>query len=148
MKNVTAFAVLSGALLVCATPAWATTVSDGAAGNPGLAAGAGAPPVLSSKATARRVIVRAKRSRAGSDEPALRSSSALVMDESTADVLFSKHADLATPIASITKLMTALVVLEASSRWMKRSRSRATTRASARARCRASRSARSSAVAI
>ena len=113
MKNVTAFAVLSSALLLCAAPAWATAVNDEATGNPGIAAGAGAPPTLSSKAVARRVVVRAKRLRTGSDEPSLRSSSALVMDESTADVLFSKHADVATPIASITKLMTALVVLEA-----------------------------------
>jgi D-alanyl-D-alanine endopeptidase (penicillin-binding protein 7) len=34
------------------------------------------------------------------------------MDEQTADVLLAKKADTAMPIASITKLMTALVVLE------------------------------------
>jgi D-alanyl-D-alanine endopeptidase (penicillin-binding protein 7) len=43
----------------------------------------------------------------------LQSSVALVMDDKTSDVIFSKHSDVALPIASITKLMTALVVLEA-----------------------------------
>ncbi len=47
------------------------------------------------------------------DKLDLKSSSALVFDENTADVLFSKHPDVALPIASITKLMTSLVVLEA-----------------------------------
>ena len=45
--------------------------------------------------------------------PALRSSAALVVDERDSSVLFAKHADVASPIASITKLMTALVVLDA-----------------------------------
>jgi serine-type D-Ala-D-Ala endopeptidase (penicillin-binding protein 7) len=47
------------------------------------------------------------------DEPALRSSAALVLDETNSSVLYSKHADVAMPIASITKLMTALVIIEA-----------------------------------
>ncbi len=46
-------------------------------------------------------------------DPALRSSAALVLDETNAAVLYSRHADEAMPIASITKLMTALVVTEA-----------------------------------
>jgi serine-type D-Ala-D-Ala endopeptidase (penicillin-binding protein 7) len=41
------------------------------------------------------------------------STSLLVMDEATSDILLSKNADVALPIASITKLMTAMVVLEA-----------------------------------
>jgi D-alanyl-D-alanine endopeptidase (penicillin-binding protein 7) len=45
--------------------------------------------------------------------PQLKSNSVLVLDEETSDVLYSRKADVATPIASITKLMTALVVLEA-----------------------------------
>jgi D-alanyl-D-alanine endopeptidase (penicillin-binding protein 7) len=48
-----------------------------------------------------------------SGEPRLRSDEALVVDEPSASVLLAKHADLAHPIASITKLMTAIVVLEA-----------------------------------
>lgn len=45
--------------------------------------------------------------------PALKSASVLVVDETTASVLLAQRADIAAPIASITKLMTALVVLEA-----------------------------------
>jgi serine-type D-Ala-D-Ala endopeptidase (penicillin-binding protein 7) len=45
--------------------------------------------------------------------PALRSSAALVLDTTHSSVLYSRHSDVAMPIASITKLMTALVVSEA-----------------------------------
>jgi serine-type D-Ala-D-Ala endopeptidase (penicillin-binding protein 7) len=41
------------------------------------------------------------------------SSSVLVVDQSDSSVLYSRHSDVAAPIASITKLMTALVVLDA-----------------------------------
>src|SRR6516165_5547575 len=47
------------------------------------------------------------------NDPALRSSAALVVDLSNSAVLYSRHSDVALPIASITKLMTALVVMEA-----------------------------------
>jgi len=43
----------------------------------------------------------------------LGSSAALVMDEKSGEVLFGKNADSIVPIASITKLMTAMVVLDA-----------------------------------
>ncbi|MFM2406996.1 MAG: hypothetical protein RL223_4876 [Pseudomonadota bacterium] len=43
----------------------------------------------------------------------LRSSVALVIDQDTNEVLFAKNANAVLPIASITKLMTALVVTEA-----------------------------------
>ncbi|MGB6308464.1 MAG: D-alanyl-D-alanine endopeptidase [Steroidobacteraceae bacterium] len=46
-------------------------------------------------------------------DPKLKSSSVLIIDQSDATVLYSRHADVAMPIASITKLMTALVVLDA-----------------------------------
>jgi len=42
----------------------------------------------------------------------LRSSSALVLDADTGEVVIDKNADTVTPIASITKLMTAMVVLD------------------------------------
>ncbi len=45
--------------------------------------------------------------------PALRSSAALVFDTTHSSVLYSRNSDVAMPIASITKLMTALVVSEA-----------------------------------
>jgi D-alanyl-D-alanine endopeptidase (penicillin-binding protein 7) len=48
------------------------------------------------------------------DDPLeLKSSVAFVMDDATSEVLVSKNADAVLPIASITKLMTAMVVLDA-----------------------------------
>ena len=47
------------------------------------------------------------------DALSLKSSVALVMDQDTNEVLFSKNSSAVLPIASITKLMTALVVVEA-----------------------------------
>ena len=46
-------------------------------------------------------------------EPVLSSSAALVLDTTHSAVLYSRHSDVAMPIASITKLMTALVVMDA-----------------------------------
>jgi serine-type D-Ala-D-Ala endopeptidase (penicillin-binding protein 7) len=46
-------------------------------------------------------------------EPALRSSAALVLDTTHSSVLYSRRSSVALPIASITKLMTALVVIDA-----------------------------------
>lgn len=43
----------------------------------------------------------------------LKSNVALVVDQNTAEVLFEKNAHIPLPMASITKLMTSLVVLEA-----------------------------------
>jgi D-alanyl-D-alanine endopeptidase (penicillin-binding protein 7) len=48
-----------------------------------------------------------------SDELALRSSVALVMDQDTREVLLRKNDSAVLPIASITKLMTGMVVTEA-----------------------------------
>ncbi len=56
--------------------------------------------------------VRVKLERA-SKEPALRSSAALVLDATGSAVLYARRSDVAMPIASITKLMTALVVMDA-----------------------------------
>ena len=47
------------------------------------------------------------------DDLNLKSSVALVIDQETNEVLFSKNPSAVLPIASITKLMTALVVMEA-----------------------------------
>jgi D-alanyl-D-alanine endopeptidase (penicillin-binding protein 7) len=46
--------------------------------------------------------------------PNVQSTGVLVFDPQTGQTLFSKNADQAAPIASITKLMTAMVVLDAS----------------------------------
>jgi serine-type D-Ala-D-Ala endopeptidase (penicillin-binding protein 7) len=44
--------------------------------------------------------------------PEIRSAAAMVVDATTGDVLFQRDARLVTPIASVTKLMTALVVVD------------------------------------
>ena len=49
---------------------------------------------------------------AGGDALALKSSVALVIDQDTNEVLFSKNPSVVLPIASITKLMTGLVISE------------------------------------
>jgi D-alanyl-D-alanine endopeptidase (penicillin-binding protein 7) len=63
-------------------------------------------------ATAQRAHLRYS-SRPTLTDPALRSSAALVLDLSNSSVLYSRHPEIALPIASITKLMTALVVMDA-----------------------------------
>jgi D-alanyl-D-alanine endopeptidase (penicillin-binding protein 7) len=50
---------------------------------------------------------------AASDELALKSSVALVIDQDTREVLFSKNDQAVLPIASLTKLMTGLIISEA-----------------------------------
>lgn len=47
------------------------------------------------------------------DNPGLQSSSALVINQQTGEVIYEKNADSVTPIASVSKLMTAMVVLDA-----------------------------------
>ncbi|MFX6230444.1 hypothetical protein ABTF44_20840, partial [Acinetobacter baumannii] len=47
------------------------------------------------------------------DPVGLRSNVALVIDQASSQVLFEKNSSVALPIASVTKLMTALVVVEA-----------------------------------
>jgi serine-type D-Ala-D-Ala endopeptidase (penicillin-binding protein 7) len=72
------------------------------------------------KLAAARVVVPAKPSfgeiaglHAGHDALELKSSVALVVDQDTHEVLFSKNEQAVLPIASLTKLMTGLVVSEA-----------------------------------
>lgn len=48
-----------------------------------------------------------------SSAPKLRSNIALILDEKSLQPLYTKNADMVAPIASITKLMTAMVVLDA-----------------------------------
>ncbi len=79
--------------------------------------------VRMAKRSTRKVVVRAPQRppslghltglQATQDALDLKSSVALVIDQDTDEVLFSKNASAVLPIASITKLMTALVVTEA-----------------------------------
>ena len=82
-----------------------------------------AAPVRTTKAVAPRSAVRVVPAKASfgalsglhgtADALDLKSSVALVMDQDTHEILFSKNMQAVLPIASITKLMTALVVTEA-----------------------------------
>jgi serine-type D-Ala-D-Ala endopeptidase (penicillin-binding protein 7) len=78
----------------------------------GLALVTSLAQAAASTGSAQRTPVRYT-TRASNAEPVLRSSAALVLDISNSSVLYSLHSNVALPIASITKLMTALVVLEA-----------------------------------
>lgn len=66
------------------------------------------------KAPAKPATARpaSKKPPAKKNEPDVRSNSVLVLDAESSAVLFSRKPKVAAPIASITKLMTALVVLE------------------------------------
>jgi D-alanyl-D-alanine endopeptidase (penicillin-binding protein 7) len=70
-----------------------------------------ASPVAAADGLVRTHLKYANRS--GLASPGLRSGAALVLDTTHSSVLYSLHAEVAMPIASITKLMTALVVMDA-----------------------------------
>jgi len=70
-----------------------------------------AAPAADKAARARASVAAAEFTKDG--EPNVKSSGALVYDPTTGAILFAKNADQAAPIASITKLMTAMVVLDA-----------------------------------
>jgi len=67
----------------------------------------------SGKASRTSHSTRAHVTRTSLDGPELRSSSALVLDVTHSSVLYSRNPDTPLPIASITKLVTALVVADA-----------------------------------
>ena len=107
-----------------ATPADAKAVNEAHAAKPARASKAPKavkPQRVVKRAPRKVVVVPATQSfgqlhglHSGGDELALKSSVALVVDQDTNEVLFSKNPGAVLPIASITKLMTALVVTEAS----------------------------------
>ena len=57
--------------------------------------------------------VRKAKSAPATSAPALKSSAALVIDQEAGSTLYGKNVDEVVPIASITKLMTAMVVMDA-----------------------------------
>jgi D-alanyl-D-alanine endopeptidase (penicillin-binding protein 7) len=62
---------------------------------------------------ATRPVQGASQASPAGNAPAVRSAAALVIDRATGSVIYERRADAAAPIASITKLMTALVIVEA-----------------------------------
>jgi D-alanyl-D-alanine endopeptidase (penicillin-binding protein 7) len=109
------------AAFVCCVLATPVMAANGSQARPAIKAkshSASGSSAITSRRKARAIPVRAsdgqRQGLHGADDPlALRSSVALVMDQDTDEVLFSKNAEAVLPIASITKLMTALVVLGA-----------------------------------
>lgn len=71
--------------------------------------------LASTTATARSASARHSTSASSRATAALKlkSSSVLILDQNDRSVLYSRNSDVAAPIASITKLMTSLVVLDA-----------------------------------
>ena len=106
-----------GLLALTAPPADAGSKARGSVAAPSASK---ASPVKRSRAIRVRKIVPARPSMGqliglhASDDPLdLKSGVALVLDEDTNEVLLAKNTQTVLPIASITKLMTALVVTEA-----------------------------------
>jgi D-alanyl-D-alanine endopeptidase (penicillin-binding protein 7) len=100
--RVAAIAVVIGSIVVASTDGVAAAAAGGnapAAGGPQPGQGAGAPKSGGSRSIG----------------PALRSNVALVIDTAKGETLYAKHSDQVAPVASITKLMTAMVVLDAQS---------------------------------
>lgn len=72
--------------------------------------------VAADKPAAKAKVTKASNATAITDAdgmPLLKSAGALVLDPVTGNTLYAKNADEVTPIASITKVMTAMVVLDA-----------------------------------
>jgi len=71
------------------------------------------------KSSSRRLTQRIRYSKPvidsydGSSPPKLASAKALVINQQTGEVLYAKNTNIPTPIASVTKLMTAMVMLDA-----------------------------------
>lgn len=118
------------ALIVAFCLPMAAKAAESAPANAKKKAAAVKPRTVAKKAPAKRVVVRAKTQKVryvpekpsfgkiaglhGSNDPLdLKSSVALVMDQDTNEILYTKNSDAVLPIASLTKLMTAVVVTEA-----------------------------------
>lgn len=77
------------------------------------ASGNGRKAVLAAAEIPKKAMRRVSFSDVEHGRLALHSASVLVIDQSTGQTLFEKHSDAVLPIASISKLMTAMVVLDA-----------------------------------
>lgn len=73
--------------------------------------GSGSASITSSTASQKSVQIRD--TFGYSNQPSVNARAALVMDAQTGEVLYSKNSSLAVPIASITKVMTAVVTADA-----------------------------------
>lgn len=118
MRSTVGVSALWATTLVFAAIASHATTTTQPTARPKTAAPATAAPASKPATPAKPKTAVAKplglvRTGDGRRAPEIRSSSVLVIDESDSSILLSRNADVAAPIASITKLMTSLVVLEA-----------------------------------
>jgi D-alanyl-D-alanine endopeptidase (penicillin-binding protein 7) len=119
-RRTCALVLAAAALPALCLPAHAAAA---AAKRTGAGTAARLAPVRASKPVAPRSVVRVTPAKPSygalyglhgtTDALELKSSVALVMDQDTREILFGKNLQAVLPIASITKLMTALVVTEA-----------------------------------
>ncbi len=105
------------ALIVVSADAHLVSAADApsaATPAPPPAASSGSSAQVESAAPSRKLVRRAHRSRRARRPPpgGVYARCAVVVDPVSGKVLYEKNADLAMPIASITKLMTAMVFLE------------------------------------
>ena len=109
--------MLQKLILLCLTLALATPVYPASAAE-GTSARATASSKKKPSASTRSPIKNAAKSAILLDDEELgvlklASSKALIIDQETGETLYAKGTDLPTPVASVTKLMTAMVVLDA-----------------------------------
>ena len=107
-------ATLCASLLVCVSlGVFGCASSFAAAPDSGQA---GAQATKATKATKAQAKPKSKGATADltkDGNPNVQSSAVMVFDQTTGQQLFAKNADLAVPIASITKVMTSIIVLDA-----------------------------------
>ena len=103
------------ALVAAAHPCAATTTPAAPTPAPSpVSPSTGSPARVEAQAPTRKLVRRAHRGHRARRPPpgGVYARCAVVMDPVSGQVLYEKNADLAMPIASITKLMTAVVFLE------------------------------------
>ncbi|MCF8197492.1 MAG: D-alanyl-D-alanine endopeptidase [Sulfuritalea sp.] len=112
MKNALLVFLIAGIVGVATTPA----AADAAPKKKTATAKKHTPRAAKSARIKKTLHTRTAKRGASLDDAqhlAVRSSAALVLDQATGKVLFEKNPGAVLPIASITKLMTAMVVLDA-----------------------------------
>lgn len=112
MKNVLLVLLIAG----IAGVGTLATAADAAPKNKTVTAKKHAPRTAQSARVKKTLPARTAKRGVSLDDAqhlAVRSSAALVLDQTTGEVLFEKNPGAVLPIASITKLMTAMVVLDA-----------------------------------
>lgn len=116
-KNLLALLVMAGFVLGAVNTATAATPEKKAVAGKKAAAKPAPRPVKKTKpATVKNRPAAAAVSAVEQDDgvtPKLSSSAVVVIDQVTGEILYEKNANAVVPIASITKLMTAMVALDA-----------------------------------